>query len=166
MAAARKRVVRAQAAEGFFLHCLVAMHMSAIASKALGSAGFSLTKHRILGFATLTPGITVGALVRAMRVTPQSLHAPLRRLIDEGYVVAKIGDEDRRHKRLFATRKGGRLYLRVLGKNLDKVEQTFRAMGPKAVRGFLEVHRQLVEPNDLRWIERASRVVEKNASEL
>jgi len=160
MAASRERV-RAQAIEGFFLHCLMAVHLQAIASKALGSEGFSLTKHRILGFATITPGITVGRLVQTLRVTHQALNRPLRALINEGYVVAKTGIEDRREKHLFPTRKGSRLYLRIVAKTIGRVDQVFRAAGPDSVRGFLEVHRRLVEARDRQWIEVASKVVEE-----
>ena len=165
MAASRERRSRAQPIEGFFLHCLMAMHMQAIATKALGSEGFSLTKHRILGFATLTPGITVGGLVRALRVSRQAVNRPLRALIDEGHVVEKIGAEDRRQKRLFPTRKGSRLYLRVIAKNIGRVDQVFRAAGPKSVRGFLEVHRLLVDERERQWIEVALKVVEESENE-
>ena len=161
MAASRERRVRAQAIEGFFLHCLMAMHMQAIASKALGSEGFSLTKHRILGFATLTPGITVGGLVQSLRVSHQALNRPLRTLISEGYVVAKNGIEDRRKKQLFPTRKGSRLYLRVIEETIGRVDQVFRAAGPQSVRGFLEVHRRLVGARDRQWVAVASKVVEE-----
>ena len=161
MVASRERSVRAQAIEGFFLHCLMAMHLQAIASKALGSEGFSLTKHRILGFATITPGITVGGLVQSLRVTHQAVNRPLRTLISEGYVVAKNGIEDRRQKQLFPTGKGSRLYLRIIAKTIGQVDQVFRAAGPESVRGFLEVHRRLVEARDRQWIEVASKVVEE-----
>ena len=164
MAASRERRVRAQAIEGFLLHCLMAMHLQAIASKALGSEGFSLTKHRILGFATLTPGITIGELVRALRVSRQALNRPLRTLISEGYVVAKNGIEDRRKKQLFPTRKGSRLYLRVIAKNIERVEQVFQAAGPQSVRGFLDVHRRLIDARDSQWIEVALKVVEESES--
>ncbi|HYX66529.1 MAG TPA: MarR family winged helix-turn-helix transcriptional regulator [Burkholderiales bacterium] len=151
----------AQAIEGFLLHVFTFSRMTVIAMKALGPAGFSLTKHRILGFATVAPGITVGELVRRMRVTPQNVHQPLRRLIDEGYVVAKIGVEDRRHKRLFATRKGSRQYRRVLAEQIATLEEAFRAAGPDAARSFLEVHRLLVEPGDRQWIEHVARAIGK-----
>ena len=161
MAVSRERRMRAQATDGFFLHCLMAMHMQAIATKALGSEGFSLTKHRILGFATLTPGITVGGLVQSLRVSHQALNRPLRTLISEGYVVAKNGIEDRRKKQLFPTRKGSRLYLRVIEETIGRVDEVFRAAGPQSVRGFLEVHRRLVEARDRQWVAVASKVVEE-----
>lgn len=147
------------AAEAFFLHFFANVHLTATARDALGASGFSLTKNRILGFATLTPGITVGELVRIFRVTHQNLNEPLRRLIQEGYLVAKIGEEDRRQKRLFATSKGSRLYRRVLSKQLAQLECAFAAAGPQAMRGFLEVHRHLVEPADRQWVEKAALAV-------
>jgi DNA-binding MarR family transcriptional regulator len=162
MAVLRERRIRTQAADGFFLHCLMAMHMQAIAGKALGSEGFSLTRHRILGFATLTPGITIGELVQALRVSRQALHRPLGALISEGYVEEKNDPEDRRQKQLYPTRKGSRLYLRVIAKNIERVEQVFQAAGPQSVRGFLDVHRRLIDARDCQWIEVALKVVEAN----
>ena len=138
------------------------VHLQALTIKSLGSEGFSATKHRILGFATVTPGITVGGLVQALRVSRQALNRPLRTLISEGYVVEKYGVEDRRQKQLFPTRKGSRLYLRVTAKNVGRVDQVFRAAGPKSVRGFLEVHRRMVDAQDLQWIEAASKIVEES----
>ena len=161
MATGHERSGRAEAVEGFFLHCLMAMHLQAIASKALGSAGFSMTKHRILGFATITPGITVGRLVQTLHVTNQALNRPLRSLIDEGYVMAKAGVEDRREKQLFSTRKGSRLYLKIIAETIGEVDQGFRAAGPEAARGFLEVHRRLVTAGQRQWVEIALKVVEQ-----
>ncbi len=162
MAVLRERRIRTQAADGFFLHCLMAMHMQAIAGKALGSEGFSLTRHRILGFATLTPGITIGELVRALRVSRQALNRPLGALISEGYIEEKNDPEDRRQKQLYPTRKGSRIYLRVIAKNIERVEQVFQAAGPQSVRGFLDIHRRLIDARDCQWIEVALKVVEEN----
>jgi DNA-binding MarR family transcriptional regulator len=158
--------VKAQATEGFFLHCLTFIQLTAITARVLGNAGFSLTGHRILGLATLTPGITVGQVVSRLRLTHQAVNGPLRQLIKAGYVVAKIGVEDRRHRRMFATRKGSHRYLRVLVQNVAKLEHAFRAAGPEAVRGFLEVHHRLVDPGDRQWVEQASRFVEENELDI
>lgn len=154
-----------RATEAFFLHFFTHVTLAAAATEALGASGFTLTKNRILGFATLTPGITVGELVRALRVTHQNLNEPMRRLIAEGYIVARIGEEDRRHKRLFATAKGSRLYRCVLSTQLAKLEAAFEAAGPEATRGFLEVQRQLAEPADLDWIQRAVQKTERGGKQ-
>jgi DNA-binding MarR family transcriptional regulator len=74
----------------------------------------------------------------------------------------KEGAEDRRQKQLFPTRKGSRLYLRVIAKNIERVEQVFRAAAPESVRGFLDVHRRLVDARDRQWIEVALKVVEES----
>src|SRR5687767_26986 len=74
--------MRARALEAIFLQCYAHIQMSAIAMKAMGPNGFSPTKARILAFATLTPGLTVGELVDYMRVSHQSVNEPLRRLIN------------------------------------------------------------------------------------
>jgi DNA-binding MarR family transcriptional regulator len=89
------------------------------------SVGSSLTKQRILGWATLTPGVTVGELISRLRITPQGANAPLRELIKEGFVVAKIGAKDRRQKHLFATRKGSRSYVRHLAETSRRWRRPF-----------------------------------------
>jgi len=104
-----KPALTVQAVEGYLLYCLAAIEAAATAERIVGSIGFSQTKYRILAATTLTPGITVGELVNRLRITHQAVNAPLRQLIHEGLAVAKIGVEDRRHKQLFATRKGSRL---------------------------------------------------------
>jgi DNA-binding MarR family transcriptional regulator len=153
-------MMKDQAAEAFFLHFFTNVQLTSIAMHELGATGFSMTKNRILSFAALTPGLTVGELVKRLRVTPQNLNEPLRSLIDEGYVVARIGQEDRRHKQLFATPKGARQYHKVLKAQLLHIERAFDAAGPEAVKGFLEVHRYLVDSYDREWIEQASRLAE------
>jgi len=151
--------LKAQAVEGYVLYCLTYIQSAAIAARVMRSVGSSLTKQRILGWATLTPGVTVGELVSRLRITPQGANAPLRELINEGFVVAKIDAEDRRQKRLFATRKGNRSYVRHLAENVAKVEKAFRALGPEAARGFLEVHRHMITPRDREWAKRAALIV-------
>lgn len=150
------------AMEAFFLHFFTHVHMTATAMEALGSTGSSLTKHRILGFATMTPGISVGELVKAYRVSHQNLNEPLRALLKDGYLVAKIGVEDRRQKNLFATAKGSRLFRKVLSEQLVRLQEAFDAAGPEATRGFLEVHRHFVQPSDRDWIARASEQMRSN----
>jgi len=156
--------MRIQAVEAFMLHCYAQMHMTAIAMEALGADGFSLTRLRILGFATMTPGLTVGELVQSMHLTHQGVNESLRRLINEGYIDAKIGTEDRRHKRLFATRKGAERYMRNVRAQAKKFEDAFRATGSGAASSFLEVGRRLVQPSDREWIARALRVAARGVA--
>jgi DNA-binding MarR family transcriptional regulator len=156
---APRPTLTAQAVEGYVLYCLTYIQSAAIAARVMRSVGSSPTKQRILGWATLTPGVTVGELVTRLRITHQGANAPLRELINEGYVVAKVGAEDRRQKRLYATRKGSQSYTRHLVENVAKVEKAFRAVGPAAARGFLEVHRRMLTPRDREWAKRAARIV-------
>lgn len=158
--------VQDMAGHAFFLHFFTNVQLTALAMQELGASGFSMTKNRILSFATLTPGLTVGELVKRLRVTPQNLNEPLRGLIEDGYVVARIGQEDRRHKQLFATPKGARQYHRVLKAQLAHIQRAFDAAGPEAVKGFLEVHRHLVDPFDREWIEQAHPLDESSDANL
>jgi DNA-binding MarR family transcriptional regulator len=160
---AREPSMGTRGIEAFFLHCCAQMNMAAMAMKILPK-GFSMTKLRILGFATLSPGLTVGELVQYMRVTHQSVNEPLRQLIDEGYVVAKIGVKDRRHRRLFATRKGHNRYVRNVRAQARTFEDALRATGSGAASSFLEVQRRLVQPRDREWVVRALAVAVKDVA--
>lgn len=153
--AERAPAVRAQAIEAFFLHCYAQIQLADMAVKTVEYKGFSVTKIRILGLAALAPGLTVGELVRHLRLTHQSVNEPLRDLISEGFIVAKIGVKDRRHKRLFATRKGSRTHIRHVQRLAKNFENAFRATGSTAATGVLEVYRRLAQPSDRKWIARA-----------
>jgi hypothetical protein len=50
----------------------------------------------------------------------------------------------------------------VIAKNIERVEQVFQAAGPQSVRGFLDVHRRLIDARDCQLIEVALKVVEAN----
>lgn len=146
--------------EGFFLHFFANVNLASDAVQVLNPSGFSLIRNRILGLATLTPGLTISQLVQALRVSHQNINAPLRSLANEGYIDVVIGSEDRRQRHLHATGKGRQLFLEVLDHQMNRVRRAFSAAGPEAVRGFLEVQRHLVEQSDLAWIERMLQMAE------
>lgn len=147
--------MRARAIEAFFLHCCLQIKMTARAVKTLEPKSFSLTKIRILALAALTPGLTVGEVVQYLRLTHQSVNGPLKELINDRYIVVKLGEEDRRHKRLFATRKGTQRYIRHVHAQAKNFEGAFRVTGSGAAKTFLEVYRRMVEPSEREWIARA-----------
>jgi len=144
------------ALQAFFLHFFTNLNLAAVALEALGSMGFTMTKYRILGIVTWTPGITVGELVKTLRVTHQNLNTPMRNLLSDGYITAEIGTDDRRRKQLYPTEKGERLYREVLALQLRRIDRAFELAGPQATEGFLEVHRHLIEAADIEWLSRLS----------
>lgn len=77
--------------------------------KVLADYGFGRAHHRVLHFVNRNPGLKVAELLDILKITKQSLARVLKQLLDEGFILQKAGDEDRRERRLYASAKGGRL---------------------------------------------------------
>jgi len=75
-----------------------------------------------------------------LKITKQSLGRVLKQLIDEGYVVQKEGENDRRQRLLYVTGKGEALALKLAGLQTARIARAFAELGPgahEAARRFL-----------------------------
>jgi DNA-binding MarR family transcriptional regulator len=75
-----------------------------------------------------------------LRITKQSLGRVLKQLLDEGYIIQKAGDSDRRQRLLFATAKGEALVAKLAGLQtvrINRALQDLPADGADTVRRFL-----------------------------
>ena len=73
------------------------------ADQELEAFGFGRAHHRVMHFVHRYPGLKVADLLDVLRITKQSLGRVLKQLLDEGYIVQKTGDNDRRQRLLYAT---------------------------------------------------------------
>jgi DNA-binding MarR family transcriptional regulator len=138
---------------GLLVHFFANLCLTSDANLRLTELGFGRLHHRILFFAANAPGITVGELLGALRVTHQNVRTTMKQLLENGYLLARIGQKDRRHKRLYASAKGRNLVESLSNRQLERIERAYRAAGPEAVKGFFLVHQYLVDPSDLDWID-------------
>jgi DNA-binding MarR family transcriptional regulator len=102
--------------------------------------GFGRAHHRVLHFVHRYPGLKVADLLEVLRITKQSLGRVLKQLLDEGYIVQKTGNNDRRQRLLFATAKGEALVGKLAGMQTDRINRALRDIGPsgaETVRQFL-----------------------------
>lgn len=83
------------------------------ADRLLAIDGFGRAHHRVLYFVSRRPGLTVAELLDILQVTKQSLNRVLKDLLSRGYVTMRLGEKDRRQRRLCATERGDALILRV-----------------------------------------------------
>ncbi|MGB5902282.1 MAG: MarR family transcriptional regulator, partial [Xanthobacteraceae bacterium] len=86
------------------------------------------------------PGLTVADLLGVLRITKQSLGRVLKQLLEEGYIVQRAGDQDRRQRLLFATAKGETLIARLAGLQTDRITRAMRGLSASdaaAVSQFL-----------------------------
>ncbi len=70
---------------------------------------FGRAHHRVLHFVDRNPDLTVAELLDILRITKQSLGRVLKELIDEGFILQREGDSDRRQRLLRTTEKGAAL---------------------------------------------------------
>src|SRR5476651_2567458 len=106
----------------------------------LEAFGFGRAHHRVLHFVHRYPGLKVADLLDVLRITKQSLGRVLKQLLDEGYIVQKAGDSDRRQRLLFATAKGEALVAKLAGLQTDRITRALQgidAAGAENVRHFL-----------------------------
>lgn len=123
--------------------------------------GFGRAHHRVLHFVNRNPGMRVADLLGILKITKQSLGRVLKQLVDEGYVLQKEGENDRRQRLLFVTAKGEALAMRLARLQTDRIA---RALGELGADGHASAHRFLsamIDPAQrdgvLRFIARAER---------
>src|SRR5579864_4175254 len=106
----------------------------------LAKLGFGRAHHRVLHFVNRNPGMKVADLLDVLKITKQSLGRVLKQLIDDGYVVQKEGDNDRRQRLLYATAAGEALAMKLAGLQTARIGRVLEELGPggrEAARRFL-----------------------------
>lgn len=128
----------------------------------LADYGFGRAHHRVLHFVNRHPGMKVADLLDILNITKQSLGRVLKQLVDQGYVVQKEGEQDRRQRLLYVTAKGEGLSLKLAQLQTERLERAFGELGPgahDAARRFLTA---MIDNDNreevLRLIARADRV--------
>src|SRR5437763_1015205 len=114
----------------------------------LEAFGFGRAHHRVLHFVHRYPGLKVADLLDVLRITKQSLGRVLKQLLDEGYIVQKTGNNDRRQRLLFATAKGEALVGRLAGLQTTRINRALADLAPddaETVRRFL---RAMIDRDD------------------
>ena len=106
----------------------------------LSNFGFGRAHHRVLHFVNRHPGMKVAELLDVLKITKQSLGRVLKELVDQGYVVQKEGENDRRQRLLFVTPKGRALAMRLAAMQTARIARALSELGPgahEAARRFL-----------------------------
>jgi DNA-binding MarR family transcriptional regulator len=111
------------------------------ADHVLEEFGFGRAHHRVVHFVQRYPGLKVADLLEVLRITKQSLGRVLKQLLDEGYIIQRAGDSDRRQRLLFATAKGEALVVKLASLQTRRIE---RALAPLGAEGAESVRRFLL----------------------
>ena len=95
--------------------------------------------HRVIYFVGRNPNITVTDLLSILNITKQSLSRVLSRLVDDQYIDAKQGSEDKRQRLLSLTDKGVALETELTNVQMDRFSRAYKKAGVESVDGFLRV---------------------------
>ena len=114
----------------------------------LEAFGFGRAHHRVLHFVYRYPGLKVADLLDVLRITKQSLGRVLKQLLDEGYIVQKAGNNDRRQRLLFATAKGEALVAKLAGLQTDRITRALRDLGPAGADTVRQFLRAMIDHDD------------------
>ena len=99
------------------------------ADEALAKFGFGRAHHRVVHFVTRHPGIKVADLLDILNITKQSLGRVLKQLVDQGYVLQKEGESDRRQRLLYATPKGEALAMKLASLQTERIARALADTG-------------------------------------
>ena len=114
----------------------------------LEAFGFGRAHHRVMHFVYRYPGLKVADLLDVLRITKQSLGRVLKQLLDEGYIVQKTGNNDRRQRLLYATPKGEALVGKLANLQTKRINRALEEIGTanaEVVRRFL---RAMIDRDD------------------
>lgn len=105
----------------------------------LAKLGLSRVHHRVLYFIGHRPKGSVAELLKAMQVSKQYLHRPLRQLIRQGFVRMERDPDDGRIKRLSLSEKGKQFERQLSGIQRGRFARVFAESGPEAEQTWYRV---------------------------
>jgi DNA-binding MarR family transcriptional regulator len=114
----------------------------------LEAFGFGRAHHRVLHFVHRYPGLKVADLLDVLRITKQSLGRVLKQLLDEGYIVQRTGNNDRRQRLLFATAKGEALVAKLAGLQTDRINRAMANISPAGADTVRQFLRAMIDHDD------------------
>src|ERR1700759_3421099 len=118
------------------------------ADNELEAFGFGRAHHRVMHFVFRYPGLKVADLLDVLRITKQSLGRVLKQLLDEGYIVQKTGNNDRRQRLLFTTAKGEALVGRLAGLQTDRINRALADIDPAGADTVRQFLRAMIDHDD------------------
>jgi DNA-binding MarR family transcriptional regulator len=106
----------------------------------------------VIYFVGAHPGMSVSELLEILKITKQSLSRVLSLLINEGFVLQRTDDADRRRRRLYLTARGANLEHRLTQCQSQWIAAAYREAGADAVEGFGAVLRGIINEEDRKRI--------------
>jgi len=118
------------------------------ADRVLETYSFGRAHHRVLHFVFRQPGLTIAALLDILRITKQSLNRVLKELITEGFIEARAGEVDRRHRKLYATAEGEKLARDLAIAQTRRFARAIGGLGPEGRDNAIEFLLAVIDPGE------------------
>jgi DNA-binding MarR family transcriptional regulator len=107
--------------------------------KLLADLAFGRAHHRVLHFVDRNPGLTIAELLDILQITKQSLNRVLKELVEQGFIEARTGEQDRRQRHLVTTETGRALARKLADIQSRKVRAALGGM-PQPARAAVEAY--------------------------
>lgn len=134
----------------FFAH----MEMADPSDRILAEYGLGRPHHRVLYFAQLSPGITVGELTTMLRISNQALSRTMQQIAAKGLIEQRYCPEDRRVRRHYVTEQGAALLAASKARQFEVIRKAHLACPQADIEAFWRTLTLLSRPEDLIWISR------------
>lgn len=118
----------------------------------LAQYDFGRAHHRALHFVRRNPGLKVAELLDILKITKQSLARVLKQLIDQGFIIQRAGDADRRERRLYLSAKGTRLTDKLTEIQIKRLEAALASIGPSAAALAPRFLFAMIAEKDRDWV--------------
>ena len=120
---------------------------TAEADEILARRDLGRAHHRVIYFVGREPGITITALLAILNITKQSLSRVLNKLVVDGYVDLRQGQDDKRQRLLSLTTKGRELEAELTAVQKRRFSKAYKAAGFTSADGFLAVMQEMLDPD-------------------
>jgi DNA-binding MarR family transcriptional regulator len=114
----------------------------------LAEYGFGRAHHRVIYFVGRHPALSVSELLDILKITKQSLSRVLSQLVEQGFIVQRTGETDRRRRLLELTEKGIELERRLSENQRQRIARAYREAGAAAVDGFRRVMTGIISDDE------------------
>ena len=114
----------------------------------LAEYGFGRAHHRVIYFVGRHAGLSVSELLGVLKITKQSLSRVLSQLVEQGFIIQRAGETDRRRRHLELTDKGVELERRLSENQRQRIARAYREAGAAAVEGFRRVMVGIISDED------------------
>ncbi len=125
--------------------------------RVLSERGLGRAHHRALYFIARQPGMTIGALLRLLGITKQSLGRVLNEMVERELIVIAPGEEDRRQRLLSLTKEGAELEGELFAIMREVLSAAYAQAGQEAVTGFWRVLELLIPTTERARVAELSR---------